>query len=215
MKSKYLRLCKFMYIFSLLFLVNGCFLTYYSAKVLPKGESEGGTGLGLGYEYTISQGHLIKESISSSYDQSILFVRKGIGHKMDIGFDIGLLYMSFDVRKQILDESKYVPAVSVSGNAIIYTNVLGVGAGPGISLQLSKGDFFSNSKFSYIYYSGSDFWSGYRYSLNMLMLAESIGYEAHIYKHFYMVPLVGMIYKKNLNGDSLIDVILGISFLFR
>ena len=215
MKRKLINLCKLVYILFLLFLVNGCFLTYYSAKVLPKGKSERGTGLGLGYEYTISKGHLIKESICPSYDQSIFFVRKGIGNKMDIGFDIGLLYMSFDIRKQILDGSKYVPAVSVSGNVIILSNILGLGSGPGVSFQLSKGDFFSNSKFSYIYYSGSDFFSGNRYSVNMLMLVESIGYEAHIYKHFYMIPLVSIICEKNLNRDYLISGILGISFLFR
>jgi hypothetical protein len=132
MKRKLINLCKLLYILFLPILCSGCFLTYYSAKVLPKGKSERGTGLGLGYEYTISKGHLIKESICPSYDQSIFFVRKGIGNKMDIGFDIGLLYMSFDIRKQILDESKYVPAVNVSGNVIILSNILGLGSGPGI-----------------------------------------------------------------------------------
>ncbi len=204
MKRKIINLCKFMYIFSLLFLLNGCFLTYYSAKVLPRGGTEMGTGIA----GSVTSG-------SPVYNQSLFFIRKGIGHKMDIGLDIGVLYVSLDARKQIIDESKYIPLTSVSCNAIVYTTGLGIGAGPGISLQLSKGNIFSVSKYIYSYYNGSDFWGG-SVEGNMHYFIENVGIESNVCKDIYIAPLVGVtILKGSIVSETKISGLIGISLVFK
>ena len=203
MKNRFVNLCKLVYILFILFLVNGCFITYYSAKVLPKGGTEMGTGIAV----TVTSG-------SPLYNQSLFFIRKGIGHKMDIGLDIGVLYVSLDARKQIIDESKYIPLTSVSYNTIVYTTIFGVGAGHGISFQLSKGNIFSVSKYIYSYYNGSDL-SG-SVEGNMHYLIENVGIEFNVCKDIYIVPLVGVtILKGSIESETKISGLIGISLVFK
>jgi hypothetical protein len=184
---------------------------------LPKGKSEIGTGYASASYGLVSKNYYTDTPYGIFCDQSIIFFRKGIGNKMDIGLDLGLLYMSFDIRKQILDESRYIPAISASFNAFIVSSLFwGLGGGPAISIQLSKGNLFANSKLACFFYSGSDFLSGDSYSEKTPFLIGNIGYEIHIYKHFYIAPLIGVsMYKRDLRGNLLDNEYLGISFLFR
>jgi hypothetical protein len=171
--------------------------------VLPKGGTEMGTGIA----GAVTPGLPL-------YNQSLFFIRKGIGNKMDIGLDIGVFYVSLDARKQIIDESKNIPLTSVSCNAIIYTTIVGVGYGPGISLQLSKGNIFSVSKYIYSYYNGL----GYSGSVegNMHYFIENVGIEFNFYKNYYIIPLLGVtLLKGNIVSDTEISGLIGISLVFK
>jgi len=150
------NIIKFIPLLSLLFLLNGCLIPFSSARIVPKGGTEVGTGVAGG-----------REEGECGYDcyalleQSVFIIRRGIGHNMDCGIEIGLIALSLDIRKQILSESSLHPSIVLSGKAFGY-NVLGgeigdSGYGGGISLQFHYKIFSFFSNYFYANYRWQNF----------------------------------------------------------
>ncbi len=153
-------------IFLTLFLLNGCLLTYYSAHVLQKGKTNVGGGIAGGSSGLLGRIYYFKEEYDGGpfFDNSIYWKRQGIGNRMDAGFKLGIPYLAADIRYQINEETEWIPAVSLSVEAMglfwIGGGATFIGGGPGLSFQVSKGYVTFTGKYNFIYITGGALFAG-------------------------------------------------------